>query len=113
VAGLTKAKLEVYKAIFEMGILAFNKLMQLVLAVFAMYWFSRSFEKYIMSNTQLESAKWGAANVTFVAMIFAVYAYFFKKEDKEKKEGTKLDKLFDVALSRISGNNPPTPPSTP
>ncbi|MDF7813592.1 hypothetical protein [Hymenobacter sp. YC55] len=104
---LTKAKLEVYKILLSMAIEAFNKFMQFVLALFAMYWFGRSMEKYIMSNTELEATKWAAANGTFAFMIFAVYAYFFKKDDKEKKEASKLDKIVDAAINRWSGNNPP------
>ena|SRR4028119_285656 len=105
---LTKAKVEVYKVVLSMGIEVFNKIMQLVLAAFAMYWFARSMERFIMSNTELDSAKWGAANLTFAGMIFLVYAYFFKKEDK--KEVSKLDKLFDAALNKWSGGNPPSTP---
>jgi len=111
-AGLTKAKVEVYKIIFGMAVEAFNKFMQFILAIFALYMFGKSFDKYIMSNTPLDAQKWGAANLTFAAMIFVVYAYFFKKEDK--KEGGKVDKLFDVLIGKVSGSSPPTtPPSTP
>ena len=114
-AGLTKAKIEVYKVVLSMGVEVFNKMMQGVLALFAMYWFKRCMEKFIMSNTPLDSTKWGVANVTFGFMIFAVYAYFFKKEDKDKKEASKLDKIVDAAINRWSGTNPPStpPPSTP
>jgi hypothetical protein len=105
---LTKAKVEVYRVVFNMGMEACNKLMQFVLAGFAMYWFGISFNKYIITNTPFDAQKWGAANITFLAMIFAVYAYFFKRE--EKKEGTKFDKIFDVILKKMSGDTPPTSP---
>jgi hypothetical protein len=107
-AGLTKAKVEIYRVIFNMVIEFMNKLMQYVLAIFALVMFGKSFNKFILSDTPLDAQKWGAANATFVLMIFAVYAYFFKRE--EKKEGGKFDKLFDVLLNKVSGNNPPTTP---
>ena len=111
---LTKAKLEVYRLVFVMGLEACNKVMQFVLAAFAMYWFGRSMEKFIMTDTPLDAKKWGAAMATFAAMIFAVYAYFFKSEKKdEKKEPGKVDKIVDAFINKMSNGTPPnTPPST-
>lgn len=101
-SGITKAQMAVYKLLFEM-------IMQAVLTVFAMVIFSICFYKFIASDNEFDTKKWGAANVTFVGMIFLVYAYYFKKEDK--KEESKFSKLSDAVINRISGNS--NPPGTP